>query len=118
MVTVGNDHRDIVPRACVVQSIVTTHCIITDVARRCTEVDDRGSLGTTLSEGVNMSHDIMTSLLLFCSSHLKINVLKVGLHLFDLLIADIKTKGLVKKKNIKLHQFMNDSLDNWCVQIT
>ena len=72
----------------------TTYSIIADIAGCSPKMYDGGSSWTTSAKCMDMSHDVMTSFLLFQCCSVKVNVVKVRLHLRNLFISDGKAKGL------------------------
>ena len=79
-----------------------THCVVFHVARRCTVMDDWGSLWTTLCKHMEVRHGIMTTLSLLLGHFSKVNVFQIGLHLRQLLISDSQSQLLVAQYHMEL----------------
>lgn len=60
-------------------------------------MDDGGSRGAAVCEGVDVSHDIVPELALFFSCHGEVNVLGVALHLHNLHVRDGQTESLRRR---------------------
>ncbi len=73
---------------------------------------------TTSTKCMDVSHDIMTSFLLFQCCSIKVNVREMSLHLRNLFICDVETEGLEiskykgkERKRLYFKDVMSDEHD-------
>ena len=75
-----------------------THSVVPDVAGSGTQVDDGSSSWAAVGEGVHVSHDIMTELLLLLRRHGEVDVICVALRLCHLGIGDGQAQSLQEER--------------------
>lgn len=69
--------------------------VVSNVARGGTKMDDGHGRRGSLSVGMDVAHDIVTELLLLLGGILKVDIVQLGTHLLELLIADLNAKLLL-----------------------
>ena len=70
-------------------------CVVSNVARGGTKMDDGHGRRGGLSIGMDVSHHIMTELLLLFGGILKVDIVQLGTHLLELLVANLNAKLLL-----------------------
>ena len=70
-------------------------CVIAHKAGRGTQVNDGRRFRTAFAKRVYMRHDVVANPLLLLFGILKVDILQVGFHLGQLLVAYVKTKLLL-----------------------
>lgn len=72
----------------------SSHRVVTDVATGCAQMNDRSGVWTLFPENVNVGHDVVPGGLFFPRGRFEVYVVRVSLHLGDLLRGDGQTKFL------------------------
>ena len=70
-------------------------CIISYITGCSSKMDDSFCFRTLNTICINMRHNIMTYNLLTFLCHLKVNIIRMALHLFNLFIRDVESKLLL-----------------------
>lgn len=71
--------------------------VVSHVAGGGSQVDDGRRRGAAVSEGVHVSHHIVPEFTLFLRRHAEIDVLRVALHLRNLLVGDGQSQSLRRR---------------------
>mmetsp|Transcript_16750 Transcript_16750/g.21846 ORF Transcript_16750/g.21846 Transcript_16750/m.21846 type:complete len:257 (+) Transcript_16750:955-1725(+) len=69
-------------------------CIVANVTRGGTQVNDRHGCRCLGTKGMDMTHDVMTKFLFFFGCQLKINIKDFGSHLFELFVCNVQPEFL------------------------
>ena len=75
--------------------------IVAHVARRGTQVNDGRRARTTLGKRVHVRHDVVSQQLLLAFRLVEVDVLHVGLHLGELLVADVQAELLLRTRQVE-----------------
>ena len=69
--------------------------VVSNVARGGTKMNDGHGRRGSLSVGMDVAHDIVTELLLLLGGILKVDIVQLGTHLLELLVANLNAKLLL-----------------------